>query len=352
MIGLLLRLISMGMIDTGALWIWCGGSICAICALCGLYKCSHLRLRDCSCIKWCMRATGADEFDDFEVMVIVHEVLFSAPMKRNTRIRLTAGQHQVQTNDTRTHIYQEALQLCIEQGTQALLVELIDGRTVLASLKLPITEAFYDSERCKIEQEHFLKPKCKGISNPKVKLTIHSETNLDAERGLLSNMKLSKGSEIILQRQLLKDPTFFANDEAAVVRQQSPMKTLAHGLKGNLEMFGFLGSSENVFVAIQGPPTQRRYMLCVYKDEKDAARCGVPVVEVDFLKIMSVQVDASRTDVFQIHYKDAQKRQQQLAFRRLDLPTETWVELLTKIISIIRQERDSHKNDKVLRKPR
>lgn len=291
-----------------------------------------------------MRSIGADQFDDFEIMVIVHEATFASTTKRTTRIRLSAGLQQVQTNVSTKGIYQEALQLTVEQGTQDLLIELLDGRSVIANMKIPILERIIQGKPI-IEQEQTLRPKIKGLANPKLKLTIHKDTDLDAEKSLLSDMNLSKGSEMLLQQHLLLVPK---SDEANE-KPLSAIQTLAVGLKGNLEMFGFLGSREVVHVAIRGPPAQRRYALCIFKDEKDATKSAKPALEVDFLKILSVQDDPGRPDVFQIHYMDARKCQQHLAFRRLDLPTGTWVELISKLIKLIREERDTGKK---IQKPR
>lgn len=343
MFGFVLRLLSLGMVDGSGLALCCGGSICAICALFGLYRCSKLRMRDCSCIKWCMRATGTDEFDDFDLMVIAHEATFTSLSKKTTKVRLTAGIQQVQTNDSSKGIYQEALQISIEQGTPYLLIELMDGRTVLANLKVDILSGILKAAPV-AEKEYRLHAKCKGITNPQVKLTMHNQSNADVEKSLLSEMNLSKKTEMLLHQQLLKDKER-TTDEEVDSKPKSPVQTLAAALKGQLDMFGSLGSYSTVYVAVLGPPQQRKYCLSIFKDEKEYSRGARPTTEVDLLKVVSVQEDPSRPDVFHINFVDNRKNRERLAFRRLDLPTGTWVELISKLIKLIREERDMAKKD-------
>merc|ERR1719191_2060436 len=117
------------------------GGILATCAVCGLARCSGFRMRDCSCIKWCLRATGADSFNDFDMMILVHEALYTTNNRKLvTKVRITAGTQMVMTDPCKNGIFQQPLQIFVEQGTDKLVVELLDARDrkVLASLKLDV----------------------------------------------------------------------------------------------------------------------------------------------------------------------------------------------------------------------
>ena len=56
-----------------------------------------------------------------------------------------------------------------------------------------------------------------------------------------------------------------------------------------------------------GPPDQKRYTLCIYKDESSCNKGGNPEVEVELLKVLSVQPDPARSEVFIINYLEKNK---------------------------------------------
>lgn len=339
--GIFLRLLSFGLLDTGGILACCGGSICAICALCGLYKCSTLRVRDCACLKWCLRAAGSDDFDDFDLVIIIHEATFTSVAKRKSKIRVTAGRHKVQTHESNKATFHEALQIFIEQGTPCLLVELMDGRNVMASLKLDIVRNLLEGGR--IVDKHFeMQTKSKGISSCRVKLTMHVENDIEAGKSLISDMNLSKSSEMILHQQLMKKDKLSGGSGDEEAKPTSQIQTLVSGLHGTLDLFGSLGSTQSVFVTMSCP-APRKYMLCVFKDEKEYSRGSKPTTVIDMFKILAVEEDPGRSDVFHVAYMDNQKKQHRLNLRRVDLPTGTWVELLSKLIKLIREERDARR---------
>lgn len=341
MFGIVLRLLTFGLIDGGGICMCCGGVLVGVCTLCGIYKCSQLRLRDCCCVKWILRKTGSDSFDDFDLLVIVHEASFTSTSKRNARIRITAGRQQVQTNPSSKGVYQEGLQIFVEQGTPHLNVELLDGKTVLANLKLNIEDTILKAGSTR-EKDFSMQSKVKGFLNASVKVTMTVQSDADAETGLITDMHLSKESEVLLHQALQK-----ANDGHSTPRggqtaePKNAIEAIAFGLKGHLEMFGALGLQSSVFAVVQGPPLQRKYVFAIFKDEKDVAKGVAPHVQIDLLKMVSVQEDPSRRDVFMISYVDARKIRDRIAFRRVDLPSSTWVELLTKLIRLLREERES-----------
>lgn len=343
MIGVILRFFTLGMVDGSGVCMCCGGIALGLCALCGIYKCSQLRMRDCSCIKWCLRRAGADEFDDFDLTVIVHEASYSSVSKRVTKVRLTAGRQQVQTSASgKASVFQEALQVYVEQGTPHLLAELMDGKTVLANLKLSITKEILNAGPIR-EREFTMNPKIKGICNPYLKLTVHVQSDADTEHGLFDSMKLSKESQILLQQQLLKGNAVTSDEAREPI---SAIEAVSQGLKGYLEQFGVLGTAATVFVVIRGPPHQKRYTFCIFKDEKDYGKGVKPSMEVELLKVLNVQEDPGRPDIFFLNYVDSRRSRERLSFRRVDLPTSTWVELLTKLIRLIREEREGNRKGK------
>jgi len=286
-----------------------------------------------------LRSCGCDEYDDFDLMVMVHDANFTATSRKTTKVRITAGRQQIETNDNAKGIFQEPLQLAVEQGTQHIVVDLMESRTVMAQIKIDVMTEILQGGKI-IEKEYSLKPKIKQLSNPRVKLSFHAGKDADVEKGLLSDMNLTKESAMILQQSLLKGKDR-AGPSGATAEPLNPAQALAMGIKGNLEMFGTLGTCTKVYVAVSGPPATKKYIFSVFDDEKSHLKGEKPKLEVELMKILSVQEDPGRPDVFLVNYVDSRKNRERLSFRRLDLPTATWVELITKLIRLIREEREA-----------
>merc|ERR1719409_1554855 len=90
-------------------------SIVAIATLLGCVKCMHCRLRDCTCLKRFLRFSGHDRFDDFELMMLVHEAMFERrEAKLTTVVRVTAGLHSVRTDPNSNGIFQQPLHITVE----------------------------------------------------------------------------------------------------------------------------------------------------------------------------------------------------------------------------------------------
>merc|ERR1719408_551862 len=174
MIGLLVDGV-FGYMVRGALAGPCAilAGIVAMFAICGCVRCMRCRLRDCACCKRMLRATGHDEFDDFDLMMLVHEAAFERNQaKVTTVVHVTAGRHQVRTDPNSNGIFQQPLHIFVEQGTDTIVVDLLDSHNrVLATLTLNTMEQVL----CPVhqpERTYSMKQKGKGIRNPKIKLTL------------------------------------------------------------------------------------------------------------------------------------------------------------------------------------
>merc|ERR1719464_1415166 len=162
MIGLLLRGLGVGLFPCEGLCVGIAGSIVAIC---GISSCMKFRMRDCTCIKKWMRMTGSDKFDDFEMMMLVHEVqCTTSKSKLTTLVRVTAGMQVVETDESNKGIFQQPLSIFVEQGTDVVNIELLNyrDRKVLAGLKLDIMKDILDRKEGRHEQTMPMKQKNKG----------------------------------------------------------------------------------------------------------------------------------------------------------------------------------------------
>merc|ERR1719316_1219782 len=125
---------------------------CAIFAsvmvLFGCMKCAQCRLRDCACLKRFLRFSGHDRFDDFELMMLVHEAMFERKeVKLTTVVRVTAGLHSVRTDPNSNGIFQQPLHITVEQGTDQVVVDLMNMQgATLATLTLDVVDQILASK--------------------------------------------------------------------------------------------------------------------------------------------------------------------------------------------------------------
>lgn len=318
-------------------------------AMCGIAKCcracGRCRVRDCSCIKWWMRKTGTDTFDDFEALILVHEVqILTRGKKFSMFVRVTAGDHKVETEESKG-VFQQPLAIFVEQGTPSVKVECINCRSkqVISSLKLDAVQDILRSRKTHAPCEVFaMKQKHKDVMNPKITLTIKKDYQKELEKGamLVQGMGVSKETGVLLQHQADQTDGSTTCTEGGV---SSEVDLLMRGSSGPLLMFGSWGSTTKVYVAVQYKSDTRRFHFGVWKDRQEFDKGNPPKLDIDLMKVFSVQPDPNRKEVFVIEYAPAEKERKRVMMQRLDLTRDAWVEILQLLIKTIRNHREDNR---------
>jgi len=324
----------------------------AVVALCGICKCMKCGLRDCACMKKLLRFIGHDEFDDFELMILVHEATFESKAKMSSSVKVTAGRQNVQTDANSDGVFQQPLHIQVEQGTENVVVELLDSRSyVLAEMKLEIMGHILNEQNLQPEMVYSMKQKPRSqITKPKVKLTMVVSKGGDEETGLLAGM--SSDVDILVRQQLAK-----AKQEGHHIGEGhegeplSEMEVLMQACAGPLELFEGLGKTHNVYVAVSGPPHSKRWILGIWNDKKEYDAKRTPKQEVELLKIETVQGDPTRHHVFVINCFDESRVRKQLTFRRIDRARDVWVEILHLLVTKARDAKKAMKTQASVRHP-
>lgn len=329
--------------------------IMAMFAIFGCVKCARFRMRDCACCKRFLRGTGADKFDDFELMVLVHNASFEAASKTPTVVRITAGCHHVRTDPSSKSIFQQPVNIFVEQGTETVLVELLDTRSrVLGTLELDSMADLLNKKAHQPERTYNMKAKTKGVRNPKIKLTIGDVTQCsDVEQGLLPSKSKSPEVENIVGLLAGKSPEVenlvrlhLANIWNSAGQECSEWELLKEACSGPVELFERLGKTRNVYCSIVGPPVSRRWVLGIWADKKDFDARKKAEKEVDMLRIQSVQADHTRHHVFLLNFFDESRLPQSVTFRRIDRARDVWVEVLHLLVSKVREAREQKNKGK------
>jgi len=308
---------------------------CGACWFCGIW-----RLRDIKCMNWLLMRVGFDVFEDFDLVVHVHEVTYKAAKKLKLRVRLTAGQEAVTTSKSSKGSFQVSLHMLVRQGTQYLIVEVIsESEVVLAQHKLHIDLDILQQRR--VQDKLFnMKPKFRALNNPAVRLTLQCCRVNDVEEGILS----SRDPEVVKQRDQRDKP-----DWSKDWSNTNDTEALSRACRGPVEVFGSFGNTTKRFVGIEGSPGAQRFVLGIWNDEHECEARLDAQLEVDILRIESVQADPGRFDVFVVHYFDHRGVSRKLTCRIIDRPAKMWVEMLHNVITRAREVGKVHKKPSKMR---
>lgn len=330
------------------------GSIAAAFAICGLYRCMRCRCRDIACVKSILRWFGVDGFDDFEVMILVHEASFTqgkdkkmklaVPVhsKLTTFARITAGVQTVETDHNSKGIFQQPLTIFVEQGTSEIVIDLLNDRSkVLATLKLDPVVDILQAKVLPNEQLFNMKQKSKDALTPKIRLSIVLDAGDDMEAGLLAGSNLDTETNWLVRQQIQKAKAHCDTDKDGNL---SDLDVLMKSCTGPLDLFEGLGNAETVYVGIIGPPLQRKHVLGLWSSEREFEIKSKPLKEVEMLRVRSVQADPKRTNVFLISYFDKERVSQRLNFRRIDRARDVWVQTLQLLVKMLHEEKKKAKH--------
>mmetsp|Transcript_130024 Transcript_130024/g.324069 ORF Transcript_130024/g.324069 Transcript_130024/m.324069 type:complete len:340 (+) Transcript_130024:77-1096(+) len=334
MIGLLLRASGFGGDADGCLAI-----VLACCIGFGLYKCSHFRLRDCLCLKWCLRASGTDRFEDFELFLVVHEVIFTAATDMATVVRVSAGDQVVATEPNKRW-FQQPLSILIEQGTETLEVDIMkpSGKKRLGTLALDIMDIL-ETKGGYTERVFSVKSCHHGFVNPKVKLSIHLSES-DEEMGLLGSIEVSEDHAGMMVQNHLRRV-----QQATSVRTDNPIEDrfseselLSSACSGHLELLTSWGNKDKVWVLVKQVKGKKPF-LGIWKERQEQEHGKEPEYRIELLKVKSVQAHPTQDACFLINeaIKHGPPRQHQ--FYRLDRSRDVWVQTLSLLIAQLRKKK-------------
>lgn len=295
----------------------------------GLCGKGSFKAREYGGVKKFLRMVGVDQFDDFEFLLVVHDVSFEyAKQKFNTEVRVKAGEHSVVTSESSNGSFQQPFSIFVEQGTQTVRVELIDKsrQRVVSVLDLDVQK---DIIQAAVSEPVHLKlytmtQKNKAVINPRIRLSIEIEDSEAAEAGLLQE----QGHEM-------------ANDPMGTLAETPEQQRLVNSLQGTLQLID--GRDDNtVFMAVVGPPHHKRYFLTLSKDEQTFLDGGDYEDSIDLLKIRSVQASRKGQHVFEVNYaKEGASDKRQLLLASLDRPRDDWTEPLIELIEARHESRAS-----------
>merc|ERR1712124_55261 len=121
-------------------------------------------------------------------------------------IRITAGQQEAITSKSSKGIFQDSLNMSVQQGTQDLVIDLItESKVVLAQLKLNVEKDILGAKSiAKSSQEKVwpMKERSKECPlNPVVRLTFSITGERDLEDPLMNSMLQGKDPETIMLMQ-------------------------------------------------------------------------------------------------------------------------------------------------------
>jgi len=313
--------------------------VAGVCFCCQCIRQCRCRARDWNCFKRILRWTGQDTFDDFDLLLLVHEAIIEHKKdKIKTFVRVTAGMEVVCTDPSSRGIFQQPLHVFVEQGTPIVTIELIEepSQRLLANLNLQITRDILNNKNLDKEQTISMALKGRGVQNPRLKLTMVVSDEPDEEMGLLKSKHFEgvpDDTRILMQQQLRKAESQSAavgkqGAGASAAAEHSDTLLLKQACAGSLDLFEGFGAMRRIFCGVRGPPDSRGWVLGIWNDKEEYDRLARGIKEIDLRRIKCVGADPQRSNVFVIVYYDERKEQQKLMLRIIDLNRDVWVHML------------------------
>lgn len=339
-------------------------TLLGVCALCSCFRLSRFRVRDWGCFKRLLRWSGHDHFDDFELLILVHEVVCDHKKEKlKTFIRVIAGCHVAETDPSSRGIFQQPLHIFVEQGTARVSLELLEepSQRLLARAVLETERDILKTPSLEREQVIAMQLKGRGVQNPRLKLTMMVSDGHDAEQGLLTGHQpegMADDTRILMHQQLRKAESQQRSSEKSstyrggssssisstdINEEQKQQRLLKQACAGPLDVFEGFGATRRIYCGVKGPPEARGWALGIWPSKEECDRGGRPWKEIDLRRIKCVGADPQRSNVFLITYFDQRRDQQKLMLRIVDLNRDVWVHML---LLLIKKAHTAHKTEK------
>jgi hypothetical protein len=161
----------------------------------------------------------------------------------------------IKTAKSKKGIFQEVLSIFVEQGVEFLLVELYtESGALLANLKLHIVNDILNApQKATTSKTYHMTQKERGVLNPTVTLTLHSEDDNDVESALLAGEDmetqfLMKNHLATAQQEVMSSKTRVQCPSSENLSQSEAemLDVLAQACGGPLEVFTGFGSSSQM----------------------------------------------------------------------------------------------------------
>merc|ERR1740117_1106119 len=188
----------------------------------------------------------------------------------------------------------------------------------MATLKLDMAREIVNASDANTKVYH-MNQKQRGVLNPTVTLTLH-KTDRDEENPLLGGEDSACDVEtaFLMKKHLSAAQHVVSTNPSGTGINQSMRGAISESNQGDLEVLDVLvqaacgpvelfqgfGGATKMYLSIIGPPVSRRFLIGLWKTQAEVTSGVAPENEVEVLKVVSVQADPGRSDVFVISYVD------------------------------------------------
>eukprot|EP00401_Gymnodinium_catenatum_P018194 CAMPEP_0117521036 /NCGR_PEP_ID=MMETSP0784-20121206/33476_1 /TAXON_ID=39447 /ORGANISM="" /LENGTH=283 /DNA_ID=CAMNT_0005317047 /DNA_START=180 /DNA_END=1031 /DNA_ORIENTATION=+ len=275
------------------------------------------------------------------MLIHVHELahMGNQQMSQKMKVRITAGREVVKTKKHSKGIFQTTLTIKVEQGTEYIVIDLMSEVDVLlARAKLHVKDDILAETKTRETVQNMKEmSKCCPL-NPALRLTFCHHPDMVAE-GMISSH--DPETAMLLQQKLDQ-----ASERVAAHDHVTDLEILSAAIEGPVDVFGKLGATTRKYMAAMGPPFSRRYCLGLWKDKSSYEEHQNAQLEIDILKVHSVQADPHRPDVFIVSYFNNHKIDTTQTFRIVEKTAKLWVQLLHIFITKAHDNKRAERMDK------
>jgi len=275
--------------------------------------------------------------------VMVAKLKFTAASGLGTLVRLTADDQVTQTDVSYDKAFYEVFRLFIPQGTEEVVVELMDEdeSTVYASLVLdPILDLRLGTDAPGFDEQELTMDELRDdMTRAKIVIGFFAD---DGDKRFDDIIARTDGGvdqatvEHYLERARQSLESSGDDDEKAAPSQ---LEVSAWACTGPVVVWSQLGSRREAFLGVRGPPTTGDWQLGVWLDRESFEKGMDAFESINLLRVVAVQAEPSRSDMFIVVYMLTRTQKQRLVCQRLDRSREVWVEMLKVVVQFVHEMR-------------
>jgi len=335
--------------------------------LCIAKVCCGCKMRDCRCIKRCLRCCCIDRFDDFHLMIAIEEIAYPSEAAIPVLVEFSAGRNSERTPLSSSRTPGDQFVLFVEQGTVFLKVTLRGKNDQVLGTKMEAMREILEEADHGVHQESF-DIETTLEEAPTITVGVAFRIYHDVSTNRDPNSDLEKKMALMMQCRLAHFdlPAEAERVASGIISEQQAagldVQVLPRGIVtaqpslssfGNLmlachglvDIFTSWGAPETVYLGVKGPPSIRRFALCIFPDADAFTENNDCSKEIELVKIQSIHRDPSRDDVFAVVYSRSSKSADfglgdvEVAFRKVDRSRDEWVEMLRHLVVEYREQK-------------
>merc|ERR1719277_1996777 len=159
--------------------------------------------------------------------------------------------------------------------------------------------------------------------------------------------------QVLMEAHLERTYTEHFASQTGRRHRPSSLELVAKACEGPVHVYGAWGSKKDVFLGVVAPSpgAGTEWSIGIWSTEHEFKRGGNPTETISILRVMSIQPETQRPEVFLVNFMITRTQKQRLVFERIDRSRNLWVEMLMLLTELVHQERIEKRKKQHSRSP-